>query len=97
VGFLGLRRNLGILSMAPRVGADGCDVLDEKVRKTPGAGLDNVANRSLGRGRDDRGAGSKGEGDLRARRGKASGPSRRWRSGRDRIRVNEEGAKTVLE
>jgi hypothetical protein len=91
VGFFGLRLNLGILSIAPEFGKDRCEA-PEKLRQM----LWLVAVFARTRGPNNFSGESpsirrKCEGDLGERSGIASGPPGQWRSGRDRIRVVDEG------
>jgi hypothetical protein len=91
VGFFGLRLNLGILSIAPEFDKDRCEA-PEKLRqklwlvavsaRTRGANNFSGESPSIRR---------KWDGDLGERSGIASGPPVQWRSGRDRIRVIDEG------
>lgn len=79
MGFLGLRLNLGILSMASGLGKDRCGYPQEKL------GLKLVLVAVFTRGlnnSDSPSIRSKGDGDLGVRRGIASGPLGWWRSGR---------------
>lgn len=89
VGFLGLRLNLGILSMASGLGKDRCEYPKEKLRLR--LVLVAVFTRGLNNS-DSPSIRSKGDGDLGVRRGIASGPLGWWRSGRGRIRVVLGGA-----